>query len=206
MNLFNLLPFIFPNECLFCGKENEGSICKKCKSEIFVRGESKTQLNNKLFYLSIYKNNGEKLVEFLKNRKYFSLIPYLIEESLFLLNGEEFDFITSVPSLKFLSYIPEHLEVLSEELSKKKNSKFLELLTKTKKIKSQVTLSIQERHINPVGAFSIRRDYKDLIYRKRVLLIDDVYTTGSTLKECEKLIENYGAKVTSLVYSKAILY
>lgn len=206
MNLFKILPFIFPNECLFCGKENEDSICKKCKSEIFVRGESKTQLNNKLFYLSIYKNNGEKLIEFLKNKKYFTLIPYLIEESLFLLNGEEFDYISSVPSLKFLSYVPEHLEVLSKELSKKKKSKFLELLTKTKKIKSQVTLSIQERHINPIGAFSIRRDYKDLIYGKRVLLIDDVYTTGSTLKECEKLIEKYGGKVTSLVYSKAILY
>lgn len=206
MNLFKILPFIFPNECLFCGKENEGSICKKCKSEIFVRGESKTQLNNKLFYLSIYKNNGEKLIEFLKNKKYFTLIPYLVEESLFLLNGEEFDYISSVPSLKFLSYVPEHLEVLSKELSKKKKSKFLELLTKTKKIKSQVTLSIQERHINPIGAFSIRRDYKDLIYGKRVLLIDDVYTTGSTLKECEKLIEKYGGKVTSLVYSKAILY
>lgn len=206
MDLFNLLPFIFPNECLFCGKEGEGSICKKCKVNIFVRGKAKTQLNNKLFYLSIYKNNGEKLIEYLKNKKYFSLIPYLIDEAIFLLNDEKFDFITAIPSLKFLSYIPEHLEILSKELSKKKNSKYLELLTKIRKIKSQVTLTIQERYINPVDAFSLRRDYKNLIRNKKILLIDDVYTTGSTLKECEKLLMNQGGEVLSLVFSKAIIY
>jgi len=206
MNIFDLLPFIFPNECLFCGKEKEGSVCKKCQTKIFVRGESKTQLNNKLFYLSIYKNNGEKLIEFLKNRKYFSLIPYLLDESLFLLDNEKIDYITSVPSLKFLAYIPEHLEVFSKDLSKKKNIRYLELITKIKRIKSQVTLTIQERNLNPIGAFSLRRDYKDLIKDKRILIIDDVYTTGSTLKECEKLIENNGGEVLSLVYSKAIIY
>lgn len=206
MNLFNLLPFIFPNECLFCGKENEGSICKKCKSNIFVRSESKTQLDNKLFYLSIYKNNGEKLIEFIKNRKYFSLIPYLIEESSILLDKEEFDFITCVPSLNFFSYIPEHLEILSKELSKKKKCKYLELLTKIKKTKSQVFLSIEERKVNPIEAFSIRRDYKNLIKGKRILIIDDVYTTGSTLMECEKVLEKNGGKILSLVYSKAIIY
>lgn len=206
MNIFNLLPFIFPNECLFCGKEGEGSLCKKCKSNIFVRGKSKTELNNKLFYLSIYKNNGEKLIEFIKNRKYFSLIPYLIEESLILLDKEEFDFITCVPSLKLLSYIPEHLEILSKELSKKKNCKYLELLTKIKKIKSQVTIPFEERKINPIDAFSVRRDYKNLIKGKRILIIDDVYTTGSTLKECEKVLEKNGGKVLSLVYSKAMIY
>lgn len=206
MNIFNLLPFIFPNECLFCGKEKEGSLCKKCKSNIFVRGESKTELKNKLFYLSIYKKNGEKLIDFIKNRKYFSLIPYLIEESLILLDKEEFDIITCVPSLKFLSYVPKHLEILAKELSKRKNCKYLELLTKIKKIKSQVSLSFEERKINPIGAFSIRRDYKNIIVDKRILIIDDVYTTGSTLKECEKVLEKNGGKVLSLVYSKAMIY
>ncbi len=146
------------------------------------------------------------MIEFLKNRKYFSLIPYLIDESLFLLDNEKIDYITSVPSLKFLSYIPEHLEVFSKDLSKKRNIRYLELITKIKRIKSQVTLTIQERNINPIGAFSIRRDYKNFIKDKRILLIDDVHTTGSTLKECEKLIENNGGEVLSLVYSKAIIY
>ena len=80
------------------------------------------------------------------------------------------------------------------------------MITKIKRIKSQVTLTIQERNVNPIGAFSLRRDYKNLIKDKRILIVDDVYTTGSTLKECEKLIENNGGEVLSLVYSKAIIY
>lgn len=206
MNLFNLLPFIFPNECLFCGVEYKGSICDKCKTNLFVRGETKTLLNNKLYFLSIYKNKGEKLIDYLKNKKYFSLIPYLVNEAIFLLKDEDFDFITSVPSLRFLSYVPEHLEIFSKEISKMKKVRYLELLVKTKRIKSQVYLNINDRMKNPINAFSIRKDYKNLVKGKRVLLIDDVYTTGSTLRECEKLIIQNGGEVFSFVYSKAIMF
>lgn len=204
MDLFKLLPFIFLNECIFCGKEYEGTICKKCKTTLFVSGKSKTKFNNQLYYLTIYKNRGEMLIDYLKNRKYHSIIPYLIEEAIKLIKDENFDYITSVPSIKFFSYIPQHLELFSKELSKIKRVKYIEFFYKKKKIKSQVILPINERLINPIGAFSLRRDYIKLIDKKRILIVDDVYTTGSTLGECEKLLLNNGGSTLSLVFSKTI--
>ncbi|MDI6861669.1 MAG: phosphoribosyltransferase family protein [Caldisericia bacterium] len=204
MNIFDIFSFIFINECIYCGKEYDGTVCTDCRKKIFIRGISKTQLNNKLYYLTLYNKNGEILIDYLKNRKYLSIINYLIEESLFLLK-EDFDFVTAVPSLKFLSYIPNHLEIFSKEFAKIKNIKFIEFIAKNKKTKSQVILSLKERFLNPMDAFILRRDYKNLIKGSKILLIDDVYTTGSTLRECEKLLMNSGANVISLVFSKAIL-
>ncbi len=204
MNLYNFLPFIFINECIFCKKEYQGTICDDCKKKIFVRGKSYTQLKNRLYFLTIYDKNGEILIEYLKNKKYFSIIEYLIEETENILE-EDFDYVTTIPSLKFFSYIPEHLELFSKEIAKRRKSKFIEFIGKNKKIKSQTLLSLNERLTNPINAFILRRDYKNLIPNSRILLIDDVYTTGSTLRECEKLIMNEGGRVVSLVFSKAIL-
>ncbi|MCX8095093.1 MAG: hypothetical protein N3D74_02735 [Caldisericia bacterium] len=204
MIIFNFFPFIFINECIYCGKEYEGTICSDCRKKLFVRGVSRTQLGNKLYFLTIYNKNGEILVDYLKNKKFLSITKYLIEETLFLIK-EDFDYITTIPSLNFLSYIPEHLEIFSKELAKKKKIKFIEFIAKNKKIKSQTILPINERYLNPKDAFVLRRDYKNLINRSKILLIDDVYTTGSTLRECEKLIMNHGGEIVSLVISKAIL-
>lgn len=204
MDIFKLFPFIFINECIYCGKENDGTICSDCRKKVFVKGIAKTQLNNKLYYLTHYNKNGEILIDFLKNKKYLSIINYLLQEA-YLLLKEDFDFITAVPSLKFISYIPNHLEVFSKEFAKNRKIKFIEFIAKNKKIKSQAYLPIKERFLNPIDAFILRRDYKNLIKGSRILLIDDVYTTGSTLRECEKLLMNSGGNVISLVFSKAIL-
>lgn len=204
MRILNLLPFIFINECIYCGKEYDGTICSDCRKKLFVRGVSKTQLNNKLYFLTIYNKDGEILINYLKNKKYLSITNYLLNEALFLLK-EDFDYITTVPSLNFFSFIPEHLETFSKEFAKKRKIKFIEFIAKNKKIKSQTILPLKERYTNPVDAFVLRKDYKNLIYGSKILLIDDVYTTGSTLRECEKLLMNSGGEIISLVFSKAIL-
>ncbi len=204
MDLYKFLSFIFINECIFCGKEYEGTICESCRKKIFIKGVSQTQLKNKLYYLTIYNRYGEILIEYLKNKKYFSLIKFLINKGEEILNNE-YDYITTIPSLKFISYIPEHLEIFSKEIAKIKNSKYIEFFVKSKRVKSQTLISLKERFINPIDAFVLRRDYKYLIPNSKILIIDDVYTTGSTLRECEKLIMNLGGNVEALVFSKAIL-
>ncbi|MBC7195341.1 MAG: ComF family protein [Caldisericia bacterium] len=204
MSLYKLFPFIFINDCIFCGKEYEGTICENCRKKIFIKGASQTQFKNKLYYLTIYNKYGEILIEYLKNKKYFSLINFLLKKGEEILNNE-YDYITTIPSLKFISYIPEHLEIFSKELAKRKNSKYVEFFGKNKRVKSQTVISLKERFTNPIDAFVLRRDYKNLIPQSKILIIDDVYTTGSTLRECEKLIMNMGGNVEALVFSKAIL-
>jgi ComF family protein len=64
-------------------------------------------------------------------------------------------------------------------------------LLRTKWTKSQTGLGRKERLKNIKNAFSVNDPSK--INRKKILLIDDVYTTGATAKECSKVLLNAGA-------------
>ncbi len=55
----------------------------------------------------------------------------------------------------------------------------------------QVNLSPEERMKNVRGAFAVRRP--ELFRDKKLLLFDDVYTTGSTVSECAKVLKRAGA-------------
>jgi ComF family protein len=65
-------------------------------------------------------------------------------------------------------------------------------LIKIKNTKSQTEFSKQEREQNIADAFSIKNP--DLISGKTIFLVDDVFTTGSTLEECAKTLKATGAK------------
>lgn len=64
-------------------------------------------------------------------------------------------------------------------------------LVRTAATDPQTTLSRQERLRNLRNAFEIRRP-QDLA-GKRILLVDDVFTTGTTLNECAKTLRKSGA-------------
>jgi len=85
----------------------------------------------------------------------------------------------------------------SEELAKEL-SKILQIpvisdnLIKIKQTKSQMELSKEEREKNLEGAFTIKNPAE--IRGKKIFLVDDVYTTGSTMSECAKILKNAGTK------------
>ena len=49
-----------------------------------------------------------------------------------------------------------------------------------------------ERKLNVKNAFSVLKP--DKILNKKVILFDDIFTTGSTVNECSKILKKYGAK------------
>jgi len=55
----------------------------------------------------------------------------------------------------------------------------------------QVNLGAHERAVNVKGAFAV--DSVKELSGKRILLVDDVYTTGSTVKECCRVLLKAGA-------------
>ncbi len=84
-------------------------------------------------------------------------------------------------------------QVLARRLAKHKSLSLLERrLIKVVNIPAQTSLEAEEREKNVRGAFRIRKA-KDL-KGKIVLLVDDVYTTGSTLRECSLTLKKAGAK------------
>lgn len=64
-------------------------------------------------------------------------------------------------------------------------------LKRTRWTEPQVNLGAAERAVNVKGAFSVSSDKE--ITGKRIILVDDVYTTGSTAKECSRILMKTGA-------------
>ncbi|HUV85655.1 MAG TPA: ComF family protein [bacterium] len=62
-------------------------------------------------------------------------------------------------------------------------------LARTKYTRPQVELTGKERRTNVRGAFAAREDFSG----KGVLLLDDVITTGATVRECAAVLRNAGA-------------
>ncbi len=67
----------------------------------------------------------------------------------------------------------------------------VDLLQRHKKTVPQLGLTGEERRSNLAGAFSVRKPEE--VKGKRVLLVDDVLTTGSTLRECAEVLRAAGA-------------
>lgn len=78
------------------------------------------------------------------------------------------------------------------------------LLARIKAIPSQTRLRRIDRRRNVAGAFACENP--ESIRGKRLLLVDDVYTTGSTLNECARMLMEAGAEsVECLAYARSVL-
>lgn len=83
--------------------------------------------------------------------------------------------------------------LIARNISKRINKPLLiNSLIKIRDTLPQVGLNVNERRRNVKGAFSVR-DARG-IYKKNILLIDDVLTTGSTVRECSKVLKKAGAE------------
>ncbi len=84
-------------------------------------------------------------------------------------------------------------EELARELSKIMQVPVIsDNLVKIKSTKPQMELSKEQREKNLENAFTIKNPAD--IAGKKVFLVDDVYTTGSTMEECAKVLRDSGAK------------
>ena len=82
---------------------------------------------------------------------------------------------------------------LAKELSKiLKIPVILDNLVKIKATLPQMELSAKDRQSNLKGAFFVKNASE--IQNKKIFLIDDVYTTGSTMEECTNVLRTFGAK------------
>lgn len=84
-------------------------------------------------------------------------------------------------------------ELIAKLFSQKMGLNYADALIRTKNTKPQVGKDSYLRKQNIKGAFSINPHNPSLITHN-ILLIDDVWTTGSTLKECCYVLKREGAK------------
>jgi len=121
-------------------------------------------------------------------------------------DSESWDRITKAIANKLKishSKVERDIVEIGKEISKFLNIPLInDILFKIKETLPQVELSEKEREENIKGVFIIRNRKK--ISGKKILLVDDVYTTGSTMKECAQLLKKAGAKeVIGIVIARA---
>jgi len=84
-------------------------------------------------------------------------------------------------------------EIISRRLSAEKGLRHANgCLIKTSNIPPQTSLDGGARRRNVKGAFTVRNP--GAVEGKSVLLVDDVYTTGSTIRECASVLKAAGAR------------
>jgi predicted amidophosphoribosyltransferase len=72
-----------------------------------------------------------------------------------------------------------------------------DILARTRPTQPQIDLPAAERRLNVKGAFAVARP--EYVSGKRLLLLDDVMTTGSTMDECAKELKKAGAATVHAV-------
>jgi len=83
-------------------------------------------------------------------------------------------------------------ELLGKKIGQELKIDFQDLLKRTKNTDPQVKVNFEERKANIIGAFAIKEGID--LNKKIVFLVDDVYTSGSTMNECAQVLKNAGAK------------
>jgi ComF family protein len=80
-----------------------------------------------------------------------------------------------------------------------------EALRRVRPTQQQIGLSRKERASNVQGAFKVAADRQSLIHGRRVVLIDDVLTSGATVDACARaLLRAKAASVDVLVFARVV--
>lgn len=74
-----------------------------------------------------------------------------------------------------------------------------DILIKIKNVKPQSSLDKKARVTNIKNAYILNMKNKEKILDKKILIFDDIYTTGSTANECARVLKTYGAKKVGIL-------
>ena len=196
----NLLDILFPPVCFGC--KNEGVwLCQTCQ-KIYI---NKPLINRvigteKLRVTSLAKYGDERIKFALHHLKYNSVKKY--GEELGKLLGQKLpagyftnSVLVPIPlcKSKLRARGFNQAQVIAAQLANKYSVAIIEGLAKIKSIPSQVEMKNRpERLANIKGSFGLSESCAVLI-GKKVILVDDVATTGATIGEIRKVLLEAGA-------------
>lgn len=189
---FKKIEFIGNKCCIRCGKpsENEAKYCLLCQNETryFDMARSAVKYNGDIQRLILeYKfHNKRYLAKYLAK-----FIEYSVEEY-----NIKYDIVVPIPLSKSREKERKYNQV-SEMLRHTKLSPVVDALTKTKDNERQSLMAGRERRDNVHGVYAVTD--KAAVKGKRILLVDDIITTGATVNEASRVLTVAGAKSVTAV-------
>lgn len=196
MKIEKLLNLVYPPTCGICGKLNNDFLCKKCEKileteAIYGVDKALDKYFNEHLYIFAYQGIIRRIILKYKFQEesylYKTFVNFLLKNENFFEKMEKYDTIVPVPISKKRQKERGYnqSELIAKEIANSSNLRLeTECLFKTKNIIEQSKLNREERQKN------IQRVYElvnlEKLYKKKILLVDDIYTTGSTVNECAK--------------------
>ena len=203
---FSRLSFDTKNICLVCGNPSyDGLTHPRCRGRYRIDGS---------FTGVVFNSVSKKLIYQFKYKPYLSSLSSFLTDLLYesLIQNEEFNRVISshlvfVPiplsSNRFRKRGYNQAEILAKGLSKKFGFEVCNGLDRVKETRSQVGLTKKERRKNVKGAFALKKKFEDSLKGKKIVLIDDVLTTGSTFSEAASVLKRNGAtKVWAVAFAR----
>jgi len=206
-----VLDLLYPPRCMLCGKilhDYEKDICHKCADKMprLLNFEARRDIGNIRLCLApfAYKDELRKSLHRYKfagaaayGRIYAEFIAKSIDE-----NAISCDIISWVPvstrRLRERGY--DQSEIIARALADVLDIPCVKLLCKTKENKRQSSLnSKEERKRNVTGVY--RCIAKEELIGNRILLVDDIVTSGETISEAAKMLRKSGC---TEIYAAAV--
>ncbi|HET7269832.1 MAG TPA: ComF family protein [Rubrobacter sp.] len=182
---FDALPLVGHPVCGRCGLPTafETFVCEQCKNVDFGFESARAPLK--------YDGVGKEIVHALKYRGYKRVVEKLAAPLMLqVLDETRFDAVVPVPlhrsRLRKRGF--NQAELLAHGVAEKINATVSDTLKVVRSTRDQVELSAAQRRANVAGAYSARKSICG-----KVLLVDDVFTTGATMSACAGTLVRAGA-------------
>ncbi len=204
MNILEkFLDVIFPPVCGFCGRICQDYFCGSCKEKfenkfIYKVDNYKDKYFNEHIYVAEYEDVRKQILSYKFNGKsymYKTFAKIILKSQKICDILKSCDIIVPVPvhkkRRKERGY--DQSVLISKEISNNLiNLEYAYALKKIKNNTRQSLLNKNERVFNVKNAYEIQNCER--IKNKRVILFDDIFTTGNTLNECSRILKQSGAK------------
>ncbi len=213
-SLNGFFEFFIPRYCPSCKnklKLEENCICDECLSSIeradsdrlnleYQRKFESSEIISGFTSLFVFEKDKalQLLIHSIKYNKRFLIAKYLgklIGENLKeQIQNWSVDFILPLPlhSLRKADRGFNQSKYIANGLGKELGINVnINLLKRTRYTETQTNLTLKEREENISNAFQVK--HKRLIEGKTFLLVDDIITTGATIRECGKVLLDEGA-------------
>ena len=214
MNFINsALDYFFPPICGMCGEINENYICNNCYENIKkIKKCVINEYNNRNFskHLYIFRYEGiirNKIIEYKfedKGYLYKMFAKIILSDKKTCNFIKKYDVIIPVPISKKRKKKRGYnqSELVANELAQKLNQDiWTGIIIKKKDNKPQSELNKLERIKNVEDIYEINKPIE--VKNKKVLLLDDIYTTGSTVNEiARKLKQNQTQEIGVITLAK----
>lgn len=198
----SVLQLLFPEKCVLCRavlKKDELDLCHSCR----IHGPEFAAKGKKLPFLDswaavwYYEKDARKSLlryKFGRRRSYAKSYGRLLAMKLQRECPDGFDILTWVPTgwLKKLTRGFDQCQLLADAVGQELGLKPQRLIRKVRSNRTQSTIhGDAKRRANVLGAYKVTDP--ELVKDQRVLLLDDIITTGATAGECGRILLTAGA-------------